>query len=163
MDPITQKVLERFCYEKLLMASGITPKRVRITLEDIFHATPYEPRIAQALPGLLLYKPSVVYKLKRDLPHHQKLVQLLAVLFDEKKRPKDFLGIPVADCVKAALIYKNFLKAKTQKQKSRTITLRLSPDDYNKLTLLSKKTGGGYSALIRKFIEMYPNATPESL
>ncbi len=152
MDPITEKVFQRFVYEKLLLVGGITPKRVRVTLEDIFHAAESEPRIFQALPGVLLYKPTIIHKLKRDLPRHEPLNAIAQNLFNEKLRPKEFKGIPLADCAKAALAFKAYLDNKKTKQKSRTITLRLSPDDYNQLADLSRRRGKGYSDVIRDFI-----------
>lgn len=153
MDPTTQKVLQRLNYEKFLYTTGVQPQRKRITLEEMFHAAKYEPRIAEILPGLLLFKPTAIAKLKRDIPHYAQLRQVTENLFNEKQRPREFMGIPTADCAKAALIFKNYLEAKKAKQKSRTITLRLSPTNYQKLTELSQKMGQGYSEIVRKLIE----------
>lgn len=153
MDPITQKVLQRLNYEKLLVTTTLHPRRTRITLDEIFHAAGYEPRVAEVLPGLVVFKPTAIAKLNRDLPAHAKLKQVADHLFNEKQRPREFMGIPTVDCAKAALVFKNYREAKKAKQKSQTITLRLSPQDYQKLTELSRKMGQGYSETIRRLVE----------
>lgn len=153
MDPITQQVLERFNYEKILYTTGLAPRRKRIYLADVFHAIPYETRIAQVLPGLLVFKPTAITNGRKDLVHYPQLQKMTQNLFNEAKRPREFMGIPTEECAKAALAFKNYLEAKKIKQKSRTITLRLSPMDYTKLTTLSKKRGWGYSETIRHLVE----------
>lgn len=152
MDPIIEKVFQRLAYEKLLLVSDITPKRVRVTLEDILCAGEEEPRILQALPAVILYKPTIIYRLNRDLPKYPELTALTQNLFNEKVRPREFKKIPTTDYAEAALTFKKYLDAKKIRQKSRTITLRLTPADYQELTDLSRKKGKGYSDLIRELI-----------
>lgn len=153
MDPITQKVLQRLNYEKLLITTGLIPRRTRITLDEIFRAAEYEPRVGEVLPGLVVFKPTAIARLNRDLPSCAKLKQVADNLFNEKQRPHEFMGIPTTDCAKAALIFKNYREAKKTKQKSQTITLRLSPLDFQKLTELSQKMGQGYSETIRRLVK----------
>ena|SRR3990167_5076695 len=153
MDPITQKVLQRLNYEKLLITTGLHPRRTRITLDEILHTAEYEPRVGEVLPGLIVFKPTAIARLNRDLPAYAKLKQLADNLFNEKQRPREFMGIPTTDCAKAALVFKNYREAKKAKQKSQTITLRLSARDYQQLTELSRKMSQGYSETIRRLVE----------
>lgn len=139
MKWMTQKVLERLNYEKLLMIDGITPRRNRITLDEILEAAQNEVRIYIVLPALIVYKPSAIYHLNKDLPKHPEIQKVLAVFFEPLQRPKKFFKIDILDCIHAAATYRRFLEHKKTKTKFKTFTFRLANQDIEQLKSLSIK------------------------
>lgn len=144
MNPLTTKVLERFNYEKLLTTMGVNPRCTKITLPEILEAGLEEPRIFEALPALLVYKPTAISKLDRDIKKNMAVAKMKENLFNEQKRPAHFFGIDARDCLKAALAYAGYLNAKKKRQKSLMLTLRLSYEDIQVLKdiTLKLKTSG---------------------
>src|SRR3989338_1679949 len=102
MSDILKKVLERLAYERLLLVSGFYPRKRRIVLEDVLRAGAVEPRILQTLPAILLYKPSILYRIREDLKKYPKMEEQVSHLFERDALGGDFLGVSVDDCQKAA-------------------------------------------------------------
>ncbi len=161
MNAIVEKVLERLSYERLLLASQLTPKRRRITLEDIFKAGKTEPRVLQTLPAILLYKPSILRGLEKDLKVYPALTEFVETLFSAKPKQPSFLNVDIADCRKTAMAFRNYLKTVREKRRSRLFNFRLNEEDLAHLQLLSKKMGiENYSELIRHLVYQAVSRNP---
>ncbi len=141
MNPVTEKVIQRLTYEHLLIAASLNPRRNRITLDQILEAAKEEPRIYQVLPAIILYKPQMVKGLAKDLKRYPYIRDFANSLFATEAQKKKFFGIPIEDCRKGAQTYRKFLESKKTKQKSRTLTLRLSADDKERLRFLASQLG----------------------
>lgn len=149
MHPTTQKVLERFVYERLLISSNISPRRSKIFLDDILFAAGEEPRIYSVLPAALLYKPSVISKLKRDLPRFPKIQKFCETLFTSRHSRK-FFSASTEECQKSAVRFRDFLCHKRSQNKSNMRTFRFSSEDLELLKTLSQKLNiGNLSAILR--------------
>lgn len=153
MTPLTQKVLERLAYEKILFTSGLTPLRNRITLQQAIDAADEEPRVAQVIPALILYKPAVFYNLDFDLKIHPKLKDQILKMMKEPALDFEILGQPAHECRVQAERYFKFLNHKKKKQKSLTRTFRFAYRDIELLEQLTQKLNlSGSSETIRKLI-----------
>ncbi len=141
MKPVTQKILERLNYEKLLMTPGLHPRKLRITLEEMLEAAKEEARIYTTIPALILFKPTGIYRLVKDLEKQSKVREFVKNIFQPKLRPPKFFGIEAQDCVNAAENYQRFLLHKKSKTKFKTFTFRLAEDEITKLKKLSEKIG----------------------
>ena len=114
MKPVTEKVLQRFGYEHLLMIAGLRPRRLRVTLPEIMEAAKEEPRILGVLPAILRYNPKIIYRLKQDLPRYPELKKL-------------------DSASESAEAYRRYLQSKKETQKSLTMNLRLAPQEVQML------------------------------
>jgi len=137
MNPVTEKVIKRLAYENLLMTQGIDPQRKKINLAEVIQAAKEEPRIYEVLPAIILYKPTIIKGLLKDLPRYPKIKKFVDNLFETKTKETRSFGIDKKDCLQRALTFKKYLDYKRKQQKSRTWTLRLAPKD---LELLKKLT-----------------------
>lgn len=141
MKPITQKILERLNYEKLLITPGLYPRKVRITLDEMLEAAEEEARIYTTIPALILFKPTAIYRLAKDLEKQPNVKDFMKNMFQAKLRPKKFLGIDAQDCVNVAENYRRYLLHKKLKTKFKTFTFRLAEEEVNQLKKLSVKIG----------------------
>ncbi|MDO8519670.1 MAG: hypothetical protein Q7T11_05865 [Deltaproteobacteria bacterium] len=135
MKPVTEKVLQRFGYERVLLLSGITHRRVRITLPEIMEAGVEKPRVFIVLPAVLLHKPGIIYRLERDLPRYPELRRVREIM---EKNEGTFLGMEIRKCAQAAQTYRRYLRHKRENQKSVTMNLRLSPEEAQMLQEVSQ-------------------------
>lgn len=141
MKPITQKVLERLNYEKLLITPGLYPRKLRITLDEMLEAAHEEARIYTTIPALILFKPAAIYQLSKALEKQVEVREFVKNMFQAKLRPKKFFGIDAQDCVNVVENYRRFLLHKKFKTKFKTFTFRLAEDEVNQLKKLSEKIG----------------------
>lgn len=138
MRPVTEKVIQRLAHENLLIPKNIRPRRRQITLEDILEAGKEEPRIYEVLPAVLLYKPTMIKGLYKDLKRYPQIEDFAKHLFVNVKEKNNLFGIDKEECVKAALTFKQYLDRKRISQKSRTMTLRLAVEDIERLKKLTQ-------------------------
>lgn len=141
MHPRTQKILSRLAYEKLLMTSDITPRRMKVTLEDALQAGAEEPCVFEVLPAALLHKPSIFNGIARDVAKYPDIQNISRNLFDPKLKLRFFHGVAIEDCRKAARAFSRFLDIKRRRHKFLTLNLRLSTEDRDRLLALSRDLG----------------------
>lgn len=153
MKPLTQRVLERLNYEKLLITPALQARKLRITLEEMLEAAREEPRIHAVIPALVLLKPAALYRLAKDLERHPEVRDFTEGLFQGKGRLKKFFGLEARDCEKAAENYRRFLLHKQSKTKFKTFTFRLADEDASRLKRVSEKMGkNNLSETIRSLV-----------
>lgn len=153
MNPMVQKVLERLAYERLLLTSGLVPRRRTINLSQVLRAGISEPRILQVLPAILLYKPKVIRGVAKDLKEHPGIRDQVERLFEPSSGLADFCGTDINDCRKAAMTYRNYLETLRLKNRHRLFNLRLNDEDWKRLEILSKQLGlTNYSEILRRLI-----------
>ncbi|HKY62702.1 MAG TPA: hypothetical protein VJR29_04710 [bacterium] len=151
MRPVTEKVIQRLAYEKLLLANKIQPLRKKITLEEFLEAAKEKPRIYSALAAILLHKPRVFDRLTRDLRRHPEIQAFVDELFLETRPKAKLFGHDKAFYQKSARTFKDYLESQKAKRKSRTLLIRLSEEDLEGLQLLTKQLGtGSVSETIRR-------------
>lgn len=138
MKPVTERVLQRLGFERLLFLGGLRPKRLRITLPEIMEAGIEKPRIFIVLPAVLLHNPKIIYRLERDLPRYPELRRVRELL---DLNEGTFLGMEVRKCAQAAETYRRYLQYKKEGQKSLMMNLRLSPQDAENLRAVSHMLG----------------------
>lgn len=141
MRPVTEKVIQRLAYEKLLLASHVQPQRTLITLEDFLEAAKEDPRIYSALAAILIYKPKIFRGLEKDLKKHPEIKTFIAELFLESSAKKKLYGHNQAFYQKAARTYKDYLEAQKTGKKSRSLLLRVSEEDLERLQRLTRALG----------------------
>lgn len=141
MKPITEKILERLNYEKLLVTPGLAARKVRITLPEMLEAAREEPRIYTTIPALLVFKPAVIYRGMRDMEKQGEILKFVQDLFQPNKRAEYFFGIDAQDCVNVAENYRRYLLHKKSKTKFKTFTFRLAEEEVDQLKKLSQKMG----------------------
>jgi hypothetical protein len=147
----TQKVLERLGYERLLNLGGLRSKRRRITFEEAMLAAKEEPRILEVLPALLRFRPTILQGAKRELKRNPELNRLVQNLFETQK--KEFSGIPIEDCRRAAISFQKYLQEKKNRQRHRLFNFRLNDQDWERLEALSRHIGtGNHSETLRRLI-----------
>lgn len=149
---VYQKVLERLVYEKILLANDIQEKRNRITLDELLEAGEAEPRILAVLPAVLWHKPGILYRLNFDIKKHPQLEGMLKMgRVGFVPEADDFYGIDWKDCFELAEQYKAYLDFKESEQKSKTVTLRMSPADIALIKEIQKKMGcASFSEAVRQ-------------
>ena len=140
MNAVTEKVLQRLNYERLLMTGGLSPKRTRISLPEVMQAAEEEPRIHEVLPAIVVHRPQIISRLEKEIQPYPELIRARQDFFFGRKRGA-FYGIEWTECVKAATTFKNYLNRKRAVQKSTMMTLRVSPADLEMLRRLKEKTG----------------------
>lgn len=153
MDWVTEKVMQRLTYEKLLLKTGLASKRKRIILAEVLHAGKFEPKIFMVLPAIVLFKPQIIFQLWQDLKAQPVLKNFCENLFTETK-PKMIFGVRREDCCAAAEKYRGFLKVKMAKRKSYLRTFRFSENEIERLIKLTKFMGtSGNTETLRKLIQ----------
>ena len=151
MSSVLDKVLQRFHYERVLI-SDVTPKRLRVTLEESLTAAKEDQRVFIVLPAILLFKPKILYKLYRDMERFSEIVEFTKTLFSEHPRKK-FHGIPIEIFQKTARDYKAYLDQKKSKEKSFVRTFRFTKKDIDLLEKLTEFLGmTGRSQTLRHLI-----------
>lgn len=111
MEKLTIKVLERLIYEGLLVHNQLKGRRWRIQLEDMLFAGKEEPRILELLPAIVLYRPTMIWRLKKDLKN-----QVPALFADDA--PKEWMGIPIETLRKQAQLVQKIMIHRQSKQRS---------------------------------------------
>lgn len=153
MNAKTEKIVQRLAYEGLLTSNAVLPRKRRITVQEALAAAKEEPRILEVLPAVLLYKPSILAGLEKDLKKDRKLARLVENLRLGTNPEMDFFGIPARDYLKAAEHFRRCLSEKKAAQKSMVLNLRVSPEELKKIKRLSEAMGGiGLSETIRTLI-----------
>ena len=155
MRPITEKVLQRLVFEKLILATQITPIRKKITLEEFLQAAEEEPRIYSALTAILLYKPQIFKNLFGDLKKHPEISKFVDELFLEKNPHAKLFGHDKAFYQKSARTFREYLeKSKlSQNTKDKVLSVRLYERDMDHLQKLTEKLGTrSYGETIRHLI-----------
>jgi len=124
-------------YEKLLLANNIQALRKKITLEEFLEAAQEEPRIYSALGAILLYKPRIFHGLDKDLKKYPKIEGFIDNLFLETKDKKKLFGHERSFYQKSARTFKDYLDSQRLEKKSRSLLLRLSTEDLERLQNLT--------------------------
>lgn len=148
----TKKVLQHFVYQGALTAD-LKPKKHALTLPAVLRAGEEEPRILEVLPGLILLGKAGLYNLNRDLENIPDLEKLVKAL--EKNRSiyiYDFRGVPVGDIQKQYKILSKIYDRKEKQKKSRSLNIRISSLELEKLEALSKKRKLPASQVLRDLI-----------
>lgn len=138
MNPNTEKVLQRLVYEGLLISDDFTPQKRRITLEDTLLAGREEPRVLEVLPAMILFKPSILKGLEKDLKKNPEIFKFVAAVREGRTPKPTFLGLDSKDCFKAAEHFQRRLRAKKLGQKSLVLNLRLSAEDFENLKKVTR-------------------------
>lgn len=149
---VTQKVIERFVYEGLLLHNQYIGRRWRITLGDVLEAGKAEPRVWELLPGIILYRPTLLFQLQRDLKHYTDLTKLIQN-FETLPTPFTWKQLPIGDLRKAAHQIMQKTSQQRKDQRLRNLNLRVSESDLAALDQLSQKMGMNKSEVVRKLIE----------
>ncbi len=159
MRPVTEKVLQRLAYERLLLASHAQPQRSPITLEEFLEAAKEDPRIYSALAAILIYKPKIFRGLEKDLKRHPEIREFVAELFLDAGPRKKLFGHDKAFYQKAARTFKDYLDAQKAGKKTRSLLLRVSEEDLERLQKLTTALGtGSVSETIRALAREKENA-----
>lgn len=146
MTTVTQKVLERLIYEGLLVHNQLKGRRWRIQLEDMLLAGKEEPRILELLPAIVLYRPTMIWRLKKDLKN-----QVPPLFTDDA--PKEWMGIPIETLRKQAQLVQKIMVHRQSKQHWRNINIRVTESDLERLSALAQQTGMNKSDVIRKLLQ----------
>lgn len=147
-----QRVLQRLVYERLIEDPQVTPKRLRVSLEDVLKAGEQDSRVLIVLPAILMFKPKILHKLYKDLEKFPEIVEFTRALFSPYS-PKKFRGIPVEIFQKAARDYKTYLDQKKSKATSIVRTFRFTKNDIDLLEKLTEILGTtGMSQTLRLLI-----------
>lgn len=154
--PATEKVIERLVHEGALFHNRIQGRRRRITLAEAIEAGREEPRVFEIIPALLLVKPGIFSKLKRDLCKHCQLKKLVEN-FDTGKAPASWRGIPFTELKKQQKNLYRLWQSRHQKTKWRALYLRVSDEDVTRLEKLAARKGHyNKSETIRELIAGAP-------
>lgn len=146
MTTVTQKVLERLIYEGLLVHNQLKGRRWRIQLEDMLLAGKEEPRILELLPAIVLYRPTMIWRLKKDLKN-----QVPPLFTDDA--PKEWMGIPLETLRKQAQLVQKIMAHRQSKHHWRNINIRVTESDLERLSALAQQTGMNKSDVIRKLLQ----------
>lgn len=150
MNPVTEKVLQRLSYERLLLTPRLRPQKKRITLEEVIEAGKAEPRIYLVLPAILIHNPKIIYRVDKDLKGYPKVKELLKHIYEQKYAGKKYFGMEVKEYLQNAKGYKKYLDNRRSKNKLITKTFRFSNADVEMLNSLTEKLEtGSYTATIR--------------
>lgn len=152
MMTVTQKVVERLIYEGLLAHNQFKGRRWRMQLADMLHAGQEEPRILELLPAIIMHRPTIIWRLQKDLKGHTQLVQLITTLFTTDA-PKTWMGIPIETLRKQALLVQKIIEHRQSKQHWRNINIRVTESDLERLSALAQQTGMNKSDVIRKLLQ----------
>lgn len=147
----TQRVLERLVYEGLLVHNQYEGRRWRLTLATLLEAGQREPRILEILPGMLLHRPHLVYRLRQELPRFPDLAELLRVVAGP---PTDatWQGIPIIDLQRAAQRIALLQRQRRRRLRWRHLNIRVSETDLQRLQRIAHKTGHSKSQVIRDLL-----------
>ena len=160
MNPITEKVVQRLAYERLLLVSGITPRRRPITFRELIAAADEEPRVLAVLPAIVQNKPRMVHHLVRGLGEKPELRKWIEAVFDPKRIVKNRSGITAEECRRIAQAYQNYRRMARRTHRDRLFNLRLNEEDWRALQDLAVRSKTrNLSDLIRRLIHEHHAAT----
>lgn len=155
IDQRTQRVLERLVFEGLLIHNRYTGRRWRVTLSDLLEAGTVEPRVLELLPGILLHRPSLIFRgqrAKRESSELQTLLQRLPLAPPEEK----WRELPLGDLRRAADCIAQLQHRRRRHQRWRNINIRVSEDDLERLQRLAIREGRTKSEILRTLIRNPP-------
>ncbi|GEM_PF-5697672 len=147
----TERVIERLVYEGLLVHNQYRGRRWRVTLADLLAAGRSEPRILEVLPGILLHRPTVLYRGERDLRASPELQKLLRDLHSAAPTTR-WRGLPMQDLRHAADRIAQLQRHQRSKGRWRNINIRVSEVDLQRLDALAKRAGRNKSDVVRDLI-----------
>lgn len=149
--PTTQRVIERLVYEGLLLHNQWTGRRWRVTLADLLRAGDSEPRVWGLLPGILLHRPTMIFRLRHDLPSCPELTTLLRRLPTAPAQHR-WRGVTMQELRTAADRIATLQQHQRRSQRWRNINIRISETDLQRLDLLATQHKQTKSALLRTLI-----------
>jgi hypothetical protein len=91
------------------------------------------------LPGIIKHKPTLIHRLVRDHSKFANIIKKAREILDPHTKHDNFFGIQRSECVKLAWQFANTLENRKLNQHSRTLTLRLRPQDIECLKNLRQK------------------------
>lgn len=146
-----QRVLERFVFEGLLIHNRYEGRRWRVTLSDLMEAGAVEPRVWELLPGILLHRPSLIFRGQRALrefPDLQNLLQRLPLASSGEM----WRGLPLTDLRRAADRIAQLQQHRRSRQRWRNINIRVSEEDLERLQRIASHQGRTKSEVLRTLI-----------
>lgn len=146
-----QRVLERLVFEGLLIHNRYEGRRWRVTLSNLMEAGAVEPRVWELLPGILLHRPSLIFRVQRDLrelPELQNLMQRLPLATSGEM----WRGLPFTDLRRAADRIAQLQQHHRSRQRWRNINIRVSEDDLERLRGIAIREGRSQSEILRTLI-----------
>lgn len=146
-----QRVIERFLYEGLLIHNQYRGRRWRVTLQDVLAAGEIEPRVLELLPGIIVHRPTLMYRFTRDCPQHPDVQQLMQWMA-EIPADRMWHGIPVRDMQRAADRIAEIQRHRRRKQHWRNMNIRVSEQDLTRLERLAAQAGRTKSEILRTLI-----------
>lgn len=150
MNEQTKKTIARLCHEGLLFTNDVVPRRLRVTLPNLFAAAKEEPRVYAVIPALILHKLGIIFKFKRDCAKFAQEINQAKKILDPAAKEKYFFGIDKQECQRIAQRFGESLARRRQKQHSSTVTFRLKPEDLGCLRRIAKTLNlTGVSQVIR--------------
>lgn len=114
-----------------------------------------EPRILEVLPGIILHRPTILYRLAKDLPKCPEITALLAAL-STVPAGNHWRGLSMRDLRAAAARIAAARLRKKNTQQTRNINIRLAESDLLHLRTVAAKRKIGVSEFLRELIQ---NAT----
>lgn len=152
MTGVTQKVLERLIYEGLLVHNQLNGRRWRVQLGDVLRAGKEEPRVLELLPAILIHRPTLIWRLQKDLKEQIALTKLIQTLFADDA-PKSWMGIPIETLRKQTQLIQKLASHRQSKQHWRNINIRVTEADLERLTALAQQTGLNKSDVVRTLLQ----------
>lgn len=152
MTGVTQKALERLIYEGLLAHNQLKGRRWRIQLRDLLQAGREEPRIFELLPAILIHRPTLIWRLHKDLKEHATLMKFTQTLFTDDA-PKTWMGIPIETLRKQTQLVQKLLSHRQSKHHWRNINIRVTESDLERLSILAQQSGMNKSDVIRTLLQ----------
>lgn len=152
MTTTTQKVLERLIYEGLLVHNQLKGRRWRIQLGNMFRAGQEEPRVLELLPAILIHRPTLIWRLQKDLKEQVALTKLIQTLFTDDA-PKSWMGIPIETLRKQTQLIQKLISHRQSKQHWRNINIRVTETDLDRLATLAQQSGLNKSDVIRTLLQ----------
>ncbi len=131
-------------------STAVVAAKTQFTLKDAFDCADEEPRILELLPGIILYQPTMIKNLRRDLALNVQIQKSIELMLEEKL--DFFFGIPAADCLKQARIIKKISEYKSCRDKTKNLNIRVSELDLVRLTGLARLQQKSKSDVIRDLL-----------
>lgn len=147
----TQQVIERFLFEGLLVHNQYVGRRWRITVQDVREAGKSEPRLLELLPAVLMLRPTIMYRWKRDLKQHPDLATLIRN-FDTLPADYRWCNVPIADLRKAVWQVTEKINLHRKHRRWRNLNLRVAESDLVMLNRLAHKMRMSKSEVVRRLI-----------
>lgn len=152
ITPVNERVLERFIYEGALVHNRIKGRRRPIRLRDVVAASVHNPRLREVVPAVLRLRPQMIADSRTAMYAYPDLRQLLKT-WDTRDAPAQWEGIPFEDLRRHERRLHQLWHHQRTQTKWRTMNLRLSDRDLERLIQLSNKYQmTNKSSLIRHLI-----------